>query len=33
LDSHVPLLARKGSTPGVIRAMYLPVAIGTAAIE
>src|SRR5213080_5358975 len=29
LDSHLLLLARKGPTPGVIRAMDLPVAIGT----
>ena len=33
LDSHLLLLARKGSTPRMIRAMDLPVAIGTAAID
>ena len=33
LDSHLLLLARKGSTPRVIRAMDLPVAIGTTAID
>jgi len=33
LDSHLLLLARKGPTPRVIRAVDLPVTIGTAAID